>query len=77
MISVDRLLAFGSDEGAASLGLEEWPDVTVDTAHASLRGIEEPDLQAVDMRRIRGSEIRDVNEGETNESLTQINATGL
>ena len=44
VISVDRLLAFGSDEGAASLGLEEWPDVTVDTAHASLRGIEEPDL---------------------------------
>jgi formimidoylglutamate deiminase len=44
VISVDRLLAFGSDEGGASLGLESWGDVAVDTTHASLRGIEEADL---------------------------------
>jgi formimidoylglutamate deiminase len=43
-ISTDRLLAFGSDEGAASLGLESWPDVEVDTEHVSLRGVEEQDL---------------------------------
>jgi formimidoylglutamate deiminase len=44
VISVDRLLAFGSDEGAAALGLEQWRDVTVDTAHPSLAGIAEEDL---------------------------------
>jgi hypothetical protein len=43
-ISLDRLLAFGTDEGAASLGLEAWPDVSVDTAHVSLRGVAETDL---------------------------------
>jgi formimidoylglutamate deiminase len=44
IISVDRLLAFGADEGAGALGLEAWGDVTVDTAHPSLRGIDEADL---------------------------------
>jgi formimidoylglutamate deiminase len=44
IISVDRLLAFGSDEGAAALGIEAWGDVTVDTTHRSLRGIDEADL---------------------------------
>jgi len=43
-ISTDRLLAFGSDEGAASLGLESWPDVEVDTDHVSLHGVAEEDL---------------------------------
>jgi formimidoylglutamate deiminase len=43
-ISVDRLLAFGTDEGAASLGLGSWPDVSVDTEHVSLRGVAEADL---------------------------------
>jgi formimidoylglutamate deiminase len=43
-ISVDRLLAFGSDEGAGSLGLDSWPDITVDTTHPSLRGVDEADL---------------------------------
>jgi formimidoylglutamate deiminase len=43
-ISVDRLLAFGSDEGAGSLGLESWPDVRVDTTHPSLRGVSEADV---------------------------------
>jgi len=44
VIAVDRLLAFGSDEGAGALGLEAWPDVTVDTAHPSLAGIDEADI---------------------------------
>src|SRR5438552_5352322 len=44
VISVDRLLAFGSAEGAASLGLERWPDVAVDVGHPSLRGIDRADL---------------------------------
>ena len=42
VFSVDALLSIGSDEGAASLGLEDWPDVTVDTDHEQLRGIDEP-----------------------------------
>jgi formimidoylglutamate deiminase len=44
VISLDRLLAFGSDEGAASLGIESWPDVAVDVEHASLRGVADEDL---------------------------------
>ena len=44
VIPLDRLLAFGSDEGAAALGIENWGDVTVDTEHRSLRGIAEADL---------------------------------
>jgi formimidoylglutamate deiminase len=38
------LLCFGADEGAASLGLESWPETTVDLAHRSLRGVEPGDL---------------------------------
>jgi formimidoylglutamate deiminase len=39
-IGVSTLLAFGSDEGAAALGLERWPDVDVNLDHRSLAGIE-------------------------------------
>jgi len=46
VIDVDRLLAFGADEGAASLGLEQWPDIAVDREHQSLQGIEEADVLA-------------------------------
>ena len=46
VIPLERLLAFGSDEGAASLGIDVWPDVTVDMGHAALRGIEEADVLA-------------------------------
>jgi formimidoylglutamate deiminase len=41
VISVDRLLCFGADEGAGALGLEEWDDVEVDLGHPSLRGVED------------------------------------
>jgi formimidoylglutamate deiminase len=46
VVPLERLLAFGSDEGAASLGLERWDDVEVDTEHRCLRGVEEADLLA-------------------------------
>jgi formimidoylglutamate deiminase len=41
VISVDALLAFGSDEGAAALGLETWPDAVVDLDDPQLRGVDE------------------------------------
>jgi formimidoylglutamate deiminase len=44
VISVGSLLCFGSDEGAAALGLETWPDASVDVDHPSLRGIDEGDV---------------------------------
>ena len=43
IISPSSLLCFGSDEGAASLGLEQWDDVEVDLSHRSLRGVEPGD----------------------------------
>jgi formimidoylglutamate deiminase len=44
VISVGSLLSFGSDEGAAALGIEEWPDATVDLGHPSLRSVGEGDV---------------------------------
>jgi len=41
VISLDALLSFGSDEGAASLGIERWPDAVVDLDHPQLRGVDE------------------------------------
>ena len=41
VISTETLLCFGADEGAGSLGIEEWDDVVVDLAHPSLRGVED------------------------------------
>jgi formimidoylglutamate deiminase len=41
VISLDSLLCFGTDEGAAALGLDEWPDAEVDLAHPQLRGVDE------------------------------------
>src|SRR5207248_4853140 len=42
VFSIDALLAIGSDEGAAALGLEEWPAIEIDAAHPQLRGVDEP-----------------------------------
>jgi formimidoylglutamate deiminase len=42
VFTVDALLAAGSDEGAAALGLTEWPAVTVNGSHPQLRGVAEP-----------------------------------
>jgi formimidoylglutamate deiminase len=44
VVSTGSLLSFGSDEGAAALGLETWPDATVDLDHPSLRAVEEADV---------------------------------
>ena len=46
VIAPDTLLCFGSDEGAAALGLDGWTDVEVDLEHPSLAGIPEPDAFA-------------------------------
>jgi len=40
----ETLLSFGADEGAASLGLERWPEIEIDTGHRSLRGADPGDL---------------------------------
>jgi formimidoylglutamate deiminase len=42
VLTVDALLAIGSDEGAASLGLEQWPEIEIDLSHPQLRGVDEP-----------------------------------
>ena len=40
VISSGTLLCFGSDEGAAALGLDRWDDAEIDLDHRSLRGVE-------------------------------------
>src|SRR4051794_13059866 len=44
VVSVSSLLSFGSDEGAAALGLAGRPDIEVDLEHASLAEIETGDV---------------------------------
>jgi formimidoylglutamate deiminase len=44
VFGAERLLCFGSDEGARSLGLEEWPGIEVDLEHPSLRGVDGGDV---------------------------------
>jgi formimidoylglutamate deiminase len=44
VLSAGDLLCIGSDEGAAALGLEAWPEVEVDLGHRSLAGIAEADV---------------------------------
>ena len=46
VLTVDALLAIGSDEGAASLGLESWPAIEIDVGHPQLRGVDDPLLRA-------------------------------
>jgi formimidoylglutamate deiminase len=46
VIALDTLLCVGSDEGAAALGLDTWPDAEVDLEHRSLAGVGEPDVFA-------------------------------
>jgi len=42
VLSVDALLSIGSDEGAAALGLTDWPSIEIDTDHVQLRGVDDP-----------------------------------
>jgi formimidoylglutamate deiminase len=44
VIPLDSLLCFGSDEGAAALGLDAWPDAAVDLDHPQLRAVDEAAL---------------------------------
>jgi formimidoylglutamate deiminase len=44
VISLDALLEFGSDEGAASIGIASWPDALIDLDHPQLRGVDESAL---------------------------------
>jgi formimidoylglutamate deiminase len=46
IVSVESLLCFGSDEGAAALGLDAWPDIEIDPAHPSLEGVDDADVFA-------------------------------
>jgi formimidoylglutamate deiminase len=42
VLTVDGLLSMGSDAGAASLGLDTWPEIGIDASHPQLRGVDEP-----------------------------------
>ena len=44
VFSTERLLCFGADEGGRSLGLETWPDISVELGHESLRGVDPGDV---------------------------------
>ena len=44
VVSIDSLLCFGADEGAASLGLELWDEIAIDLEHPSLLGVDEEDV---------------------------------
>ncbi|MGH3063268.1 MAG: amidohydrolase family protein [Gaiellaceae bacterium] len=44
VVDTGALLCFGADEGAASLGLESWPDTAADLEHRSLRGVDPADI---------------------------------
>ena len=46
VLSVSTLLSCGADEGAASLGLERWPDVEVNVEHPALAGVEPQHVHA-------------------------------
>jgi formimidoylglutamate deiminase len=46
VIAVEELIAIGSTEGAAALGLETWDDVEVNRTHPSLAGVAEEDVPA-------------------------------
>ena len=46
VISVDSLLCFGSDEGAAALGIESPRETEIDLSHPSLAGVEPSDVFA-------------------------------
>jgi formimidoylglutamate deiminase len=46
VLRTSSLLCFGSDEGAAALGIDRWDDVEVDLEHRSLQGLESGDVFA-------------------------------
>jgi formimidoylglutamate deiminase len=42
VFTVADLRALGAAGGAAALGLDDWPPISIDAAHEQLRGVEEP-----------------------------------
>ena len=46
VVPPERLLAFGSSEGAAALGLERWDGIQIDLSHTSLRGVAAEEVPA-------------------------------
>jgi formimidoylglutamate deiminase len=46
VLELAELLAFGTTEGAAALGLDSWPEVEADLEHPSLRGVARDDVLA-------------------------------
>jgi hypothetical protein len=62
VISIDALLAFGSDEGAAALGLETWPDAVVDLDDPQLRGVDERGLYEALVFSCSGSVLRNTSD---------------
>jgi formimidoylglutamate deiminase len=44
IVSPDSLLSFGTDEGAAALGLAEWPDTAINLEHPSMHGVDPADV---------------------------------
>jgi formimidoylglutamate deiminase len=42
VFTVDALLSIGSDEGAASIGIDAWPAIDIDVDHPQLRGVDDP-----------------------------------
>jgi formimidoylglutamate deiminase len=46
VFSTEDLLRFGSEAGARSLGLDEWPEIEIDLGHPSLAGVAREDVPA-------------------------------
>jgi formimidoylglutamate deiminase len=46
VFSTDELLGFGSERGAAALGLGDWPRIEIDLGHPSLAGVASNDVPA-------------------------------
>jgi formimidoylglutamate deiminase len=46
VIPPGELLGIGSSEGAAALGLDDWPGIEVDLTHQSLAGVEAAEVEA-------------------------------
>jgi formimidoylglutamate deiminase len=44
VFSTSELLSFGSETGAAALGLEKWPEIEIDLGHSSLAGVGADDV---------------------------------
>jgi formimidoylglutamate deiminase len=46
VISPEKLLRVGTEDGAAALGLESWPDIEVNLGHRALAGVADGEVEA-------------------------------